>query len=482
MSSESRITVQDVSKVYLLYNKPLDRLKTLLKPKLARLLPFVRRLQVQSVTPEFWALHNVSLEVGRGETIGIVGQNGSGKSTLLQIICRTLSPTTGAVAVDGRVSAILELGTGFDPEFTGRENIRLNASIHGLSGEDVDAKLPLIIEFADIGVHIDQPVKTYSSGMYARLAFAVAIHVDPDILVVDEALAVGDEAFQRKCFAKLEDLKRSGVTILFVSHAGSTVVQLCDRAIVLHRGRKIFDGDPKRAIFYHQKIGNAGHDGEARVLQEISLTLREDQVPDAGTAPAIQADAVHEVPEAKGEELASAPEERAGERAFFDPLLTSKSEFVYEAVGAEIAEFGIKDIQNRPVNVLAKNGRYTIHCAVSVAMALANVRFYAVVRTISGIDLAGCVYPPLDRPSLSVGQAGVSEFAIDFECFLNAGTYFLSFALQGADGSLHHRIIDAQAFRVRDDRERSSTALVDLNFQAVHQHRAQLATESGSTP
>lgn len=231
MSSEIAIKVENLSKSYHLYAQPRDRLKQLVLPRLYRMLGRPPKQYFR----EFWALRNVSLTVRKGETVGIIGVNGSGKSTLLKLICGVLGETSGQIQRQGRVAALLELGTGFNPEFTGRENVYLNAAIFGLSKEEIDAKYDLIADFADIGDFIDQPVKRYSSGMYVRLAFAVVANVDADILIIDEALAVGDALFTQKCMRFLRDFKTKG-TILFVSHNSGAVVNLCDRAIWLEKG------------------------------------------------------------------------------------------------------------------------------------------------------------------------------------------------------------------------------------------------------
>lgn len=235
MFSEVAIRVEGLSKCYDIYDAPGDRLKQFVVPRLQRLLGF-RPVRYHR---EFWALRDVSFDVHRGETIGIVGRNGSGKSTLLGIICGTLDATHGCVRTVGRIAALLELGSGFSPEFTGRENVYMNASLFGLTKGEIDSRITQIAAFADIGEFLDQPIKTYSSGMIVRLAFAVIAHVDADVLVVDEALAVGDVFFQQKCLRFLETFKKSGGTILLVSHDTGTVLSLCQKALLLTPDKSI---------------------------------------------------------------------------------------------------------------------------------------------------------------------------------------------------------------------------------------------------
>jgi ABC-type polysaccharide/polyol phosphate transport system ATPase subunit len=224
MNNNIAIKVENLTKVYKLYNAPIDRMKEALHPR------------KKSYHKEFYALNDVSFEIKKGETVGIIGKNGSGKSTLLKIITGVLTPTSGSVTVNGRVSALLELGAGFNPEYTGMENIYFQGNIMGFSREEMDTKIQDIVEFADIGDFIYQPVKNYSSGMFARLAFAVAINVEPDILIVDEALSVGDAKFQNKCMSKIKNMKDCGLTILFVSHATTQITAICSSAIWLNHG------------------------------------------------------------------------------------------------------------------------------------------------------------------------------------------------------------------------------------------------------
>ncbi len=250
MSSEVAIRVTNIAKCYQIYETPRDRLKQFVMPGLKRMLRPMSQVFVGPQTPkvsyykEFWALNDVSFEVRRGETVGIIGRNGSGKSTLLQIICGTLTPTDGCVQTLGRVAALLELGSGFNPEFTGRENVYMNATVLGLKREETEARFDDILAFADIGDFIDQPVKVYSSGMMVRLAFAVIAHVDADILVIDEALAVGDVFFTHKCMRFLRNFMKTG-TILFVSHDTASVRNLCTRAVWLEKGHVLQQGTAK---------------------------------------------------------------------------------------------------------------------------------------------------------------------------------------------------------------------------------------------
>lgn len=243
MSSELAIKVENLSKCYQIYNKPRDRL-----------LQMLARGRKQYFR-EFWAVRDVSLEIKQGDTVGIIGRNGSGKSTLLQMICGTLNPSSGNIQTNGRIAALLELGAGFNPEFTGRENVYLNAAVSGQSAEEMHGKISSVIEFSGLGDYIDQPLKTYSSGMYARLAFSSAIHIEPSILVVDEALSVGDAGFQLKCMLRMREMQEKGVTILFVSHDTGSVVRLCDHAIVMEQGRIVSqDRDPLKCVKLYEQL------------------------------------------------------------------------------------------------------------------------------------------------------------------------------------------------------------------------------------
>lgn len=257
MAEKIAVSIKNVSKKYRLFNSSKERF-------LEAFHPFNKKYH-----REFWALRDVDLEIFKGQTVGIIGRNGSGKSTLLQIICSILKPTTGDVAVKGRISALLELGAGFNPEFTGRENVFINGALMGFSHTEMEERMPVIESFADIGEFIDQPVKIYSSGMFVRLAFACAINVNPDILVVDEALAVGDAKFQHKCYQKFSEFQKAGKTVILVSHDLDAIIKRCDYAFLLENGEVVEKGKPKDVVNYYIDILE-GRDSQKRTIAPVS--------------------------------------------------------------------------------------------------------------------------------------------------------------------------------------------------------------------
>lgn len=443
MSSDLAISAQGVSKSFPVYNKPHHRLFQMFSEDNSRWYK------------EFHALRNINIEIGRGETVGIVGRNGSGKSTLLQIICGTLSPTEGSVAVNGRIAALLELGAGFNPEFTGHENIYLNATILGLSEEEIDAKYDSIVEFADIGEFVQQPVKTYSSGMYVRLAFAVAIHVDPEILVVDEALSVGDEAFQRKCFARIDAIRDSGATVLFVSHSASTVVDLCDRAILLDHGELLMQGAPRDVITQYQKLLYAPAD-KAGAIRE-SIRHFDDHAP-------IE-EGLLEIGSAQDNEDSGVSPESA---AYFEEGMVSSSLVRYERRGALIMDPHIETLTGRRVNVIVPNEEYVYTYRVVAEQSLVGARFGMMIRSLTGVEIGGAAtsVPEASVPIIEKGQEITIVFR--FRCLLHPGVYFLNAGVlskfeEGEDYA--DRMIDAVMIRVLPDNGRLSTGFVNLDFQ-----------------
>lgn len=433
MCSDVAIRVESVGKCFHIYEKPHHRLLQMLSRGRAR---YYR---------EFWALQNASFEVMRGEAVGIVGRNGSGKSTLLQMICGTLTPTTGSIRTKGRVAALLELGSGFNPEFTGRENVYLNGAVLGLSREEIDARYGRIVEFADIGDFIDQPVRTYSSGMLVRLAFSVAINVDPDILVVDEALAVGDELFQRKCFSRIEEIRSTGATVLFVSHSGAHVTGLCDRAILLDAGEKLAEGHPKGIVGGYQKLLYAPTEKRGAIRDDIR----------AGRLPSVAQDA------ADGGQA-----EPAGD-ARYDPNLRSISVLEYERNGVRVHDAGICDVTGARINNLVRGERYFFRYRVAVDRHAQAVRFGMLIKTTSGIELGGAVSSPAHRRSAADVEAGDSyDVEFGFRCSLNPGVYFFNAGVVGdlGEGETYlHRIVDIEMFRVRDVPGDVRTGTIDFD-------------------
>ena len=440
MFSDIAINVNAVSKCFHIYDKPRDRLMQML----ARGKKHYYR--------EFWALRNISFEIKRGSTVGIVGRNGSGKSTLLQMICGTLNSTEGDINTNGRIAALLELGSGFNPEFTGRENVYMNASVLGLTKGETDARFEEITAFADIGLFIDQPVKTYSSGMLVRLAFAVAINADPEILIVDEALSVGDELFQRKCFARLEAIRSAGATILFVSHSGSTIVELCDHAILLDSGELLTQGNPKKIVSQYQKLMYAPSDKRESIRAAIKkgLTVQAvEQVANAGITG----------PGAVSAELET--------EDFFDENLKSTSIIEFESHGAYIDHPYITDVKGRAVNNLIRGKQYFYNYRVKFEKGAERVRFGMVIRTTTGLALGGA-HSSSGSDSISVVEAG-SEILVSFqfECIVNPGTYFINAGVFGTSGNgqeetVMHRLVDAVVFRVAPIQNNFATELVNF--------------------
>ncbi|CAM2187810.1 lipopolysaccharide transport system ATP-binding protein [Burkholderia latens] len=347
-SNEIAIKVENVSKCYHIYRNPRDRLKQFVMPRLQRAL----RRPPHHYYEEFWALRDISFEVRKGEATGIVGRNGSGKSTLLQIITGTLTPTNGTVQTSGRIAALLELGSGFNPEFTGRENIYLNGSVLGLSTTEIDEKFDAIAGFADIGLHLEQPVKTYSSGMLVRLAFAVQVQLQPDILIVDEALAVGDALFQKRCFQQIERLSNEGVTLLFVSHDQESVRTLTNSAVLLRNGIVATKGLSSDVLLeYRRQL----HDEESAYFRAITEDLTE---------------------RAKATALVGAEGAHQGKAADVLKEAKSRSDSMSFGTGtASIQQVETLDGKNQPCTVFHPGEQITIrvHCTVNSATDRLNV-------------------------------------------------------------------------------------------------------------
>ncbi len=400
------LRVEGVSKTYRIYSRPRDRL----------LQSFYRSRK--HLFHEHEALKPVTLNIRRGETVGIIGANGSGKSTLLQIVCGTLTPTTGNVQVEGRISALLELGAGFNPEFTGRENVFLNASILGLSESEIRAKYDEIVRFSGLdAAHLEAPVKTYSSGMFVRLAFAVAIAVEPDILVVDEALAVGDEAFQRKCYARIKQLQEQGTAILFVSHASQTIIDICTRAIWFDAGDLMMEGAPKDVIAAYHKLIYAPADQQPAIRQQVR----------------------------GGQLTAALPKAVESETAMPESCI------VYEPNGGEVINPRLCDMQGNPVMHLEFGQPYQLVFTAAFARRIEQLKFTMLFKTRTGVELTGALYH-VPATTLAYVEAGQQlEVRFTFTCRLFPGTYYCNCGIvadEEGNTIFIHRVVDALRFFV----------------------------------
>lgn len=406
---EAVISLKNVSKSFKRYSRPVDRLKELLLPG-------------KSYAEEFWAVQQVDLQVHRGETLGIIGQNGSGKSTLLQMIAGTLQPTSGQVSVRGRVSALLELGSGFNPEFTGRQNVFFNGRILGLSQTEVAAKFEEIAAFADIGAFIDQPVKTYSSGMFVRLAFAVAIHVDPEILIVDEALSVGDGVFVHRCMAKIREFQDRGGTILFVSHDIGSVTRLCSRTAWVKHGTLAALGEPTEIARQYQ----------AWMYEQINA-YQQGELEQTG------ADRAAEIAEKQREQPTGSVVHNPFTRQPYQSFLEVKR---FGTGRAEIVAFEVLDEQGKAASFVYPGDavwiRVEIVAFASVKDPFVGVVVYDRLRT----AITGFNTYQLDRKLPSLNSAEIMEVEFHFRWpEIQGGNYTLEVAL--ADGSQEsHEMLD----------------------------------------
>lgn len=396
---EVAISVKNVRKIYKLYDKPQDRVKEALgfgKKKAHKL---------------YFALNGVSMDIYRGETVGIIGTNGSGKSTILKIITGVLNPTEGEVTVDGRISALLELGAGFNQEYNGIENVYLNGTMMGFSEKEIDEKLPAILEFADIGDYVYQPVKTYSSGMFVRLAFAVAINIEPEILIVDEALSVGDVFFQAKCYHKFEEFKQMGKTIVFVSHDLSSISKYCDRVFLLNKGNLLGEGGPKEMIDAYKRV---------LVGQYEVADNTENQ------------EAVEVTTEAVNPELLE-----------------------YGTMQAEIVEYYLTDDRDVRTTAVIKGTEFTVHMRVRFHDELPAPIFAFSVKNVQGTEITG-TNSMIEKAFLdSVSPGGVKDVTFTQRMSLQGGEYLLSLGVTGYRGDtfeVYHRLYDVLNITVVSDK------------------------------
>ena len=427
--AEKIISVDQVSKVYRLYDKPIDRLLESIS------------LRKNSYHKDFYALRDISFSVGRGEAVGIIGTNGSGKSTMLKIITGVLSATTGKVESRGSICALLELGAGFNQDYTGIENIYMNGTMMGFSKAEMDEKLPAILEFADIGDFVYQPVKSYSSGMFVRLAFALYISIDPEVLIVDEALSVGDVFFQAKCYHRMDELKRKGTTILMVTHDLGSVMKYCDRVVLFHKGEKVGEGLPGQMVDKYKKI-LAGKDPHAEQFMEEQNFLGnvdEEAVDTAGTAGTTEKNV--------GTGIASGTAEPASPKAgqhsqkptgfMKDHLTLNPSSQQYGNGKAEILDFGVLDKDGRPSNVLLKGEEFSIKERIVFHDNIAAPIFTFTIKDKRGMDLSGTntLFEGKEIPAVKKGDEYFCTFTQRMN--LQGGEYLLSISCTGFEEGEH---------------------------------------------
>ncbi|MDM5231753.1 ABC transporter ATP-binding protein [Lysinibacillus pakistanensis] len=400
-SSNISISVKKLSKKYQIYEKPIDRLK--------QSLTFGKKMYYR----EFSALNDISFEVEQGQTFGIVGQNGSGKSTLLQMLANTLTPTEGEIKINGRVAALLELGSGFNPEYTGRENVYLNGSILGVSEEEMNTRFAEIERFADIGEFIDQPVKTYSSGMYVRLAFAVAINVDADILIVDEALAVGDMIFQMKCYKKIDEFRKQGKTILLVTHDLGSVIKYCDNVLVLNQGQSLGIYPAKEAVDVYKKVVVNLHKPQESLENKVALKSFDTQ---------------------------------------WKTIYQINSEALeYGNGSAEILDFGIFNENNELITTVTKGSICSIKMKVKFVKSIQSPILAFTIKDLKGTEITGTNTMVENIATGDVLSEQTVEIEFKFKMNLQGANYLLALGCTGFERGefvVYHRLYDIIAFQV----------------------------------
>ena len=418
--SDLAVRVEHLQKIYKLYNKPMDRLKESLG------------LTRKRLYREHYALNDVSFQVEQGETVGIIGTNGSGKSTMLKLITGVLTPSSGEIQVDGRISALLELGAGFNMEYTGIENIYLNGTMIGFSRNEIDEKMQEILDFADIGEFVHQPVKSYSSGMFVRLAFAVAININPEILIVDEALSVGDVFFQAKCYRKFEEFKQQGKTILFVSHDLGSITKYCDRAILLNKGEKIFEGTPKETVDIYKKV---------LVNQFEPSELETDE--DANDITKFSKD-----------------------KDWKKSIQVNPELIEYGEKSAEIIDYALLDENGLITNTFMKGTVFSVRMKIQAHKEVKEPIFAFTIKNLQGIELTGTntTYEKVQVPPMEPGD--IREVTFTQRLDLQGGEYLVSLGCTGyqdGDFQVFHRLYDVCSLTVISDK--NTVGYYDMNSE-----------------
>ena len=419
-TKEIAIRAENISKVYKLYDKPSDRMKEAFG------------LTRKKRHKEHYALTDVDLTIYKGETVGIIGTNGSGKSTILKIITGVLNPTKGDMTVNGRISALLELGAGFNMEYNGIENVYLNGTMMGFSKKEIDEKLPGILEFADIGDYVYQPCKTYSSGMFVRLAFAVAINIEPEILIVDEALSVGDVFFQAKCYHKFEEFKQAGKTILFVSHDLSSIAKYCDRVILLNKGVKLGEGQPKEMIDAYKQVLVGQYrlpdqDDEHNLLDDAEVKAK------ASIMGGVNPDALE-----------------------------------YGTGAAHITDYYVTDKKGTKTTAIIKGEEWTLHYTVEFTQDIKAPIFAFTVKNIRGTEITGTNSMNEKAFLNGVKKGEVKKVSFTQKMDLQGGEYLLSLGVTGYEDEkfqVYHRLYDVLNVTVVSDKD--TVGYFDMNSKVT---------------
>ena len=447
------IEVADVTKVYRLYEKPIDRLKESMS------------ISHKNYHRDFYALNSLSFQVKKGETVGIIGTNGSGKSTILKIITGVLTPTTGAVKVNGKISALLELGAGFNMDYTGIENIYMNGTMMGYTKKEMDAKLQEILDFAEIGDFVYQPVKTYSSGMFVRLAFALAINVDPEILIVDEALSVGDVFFQSKCYRRMEEIRQKGTTILMVTHDMGSIIKYCDRVVLLNKGEFIAEGPAGRVVDMYKKI-----------LAGQLEALKEELEQERQSGNSREARPVEKTVQGteKGRQTIEMSDFSGGmgldSRLMKDQLTINSDRTEYGDGRAEIVDLGLLDQKGNVTNLLLKGEMFTIRERIHFNADIEAPIFTYTIKDKKGTELTGTntMFESADVEPVKSGDEYVVEFTQKMT--LQGGEYLLSMSCTGFEQGEHvvyHRLYNVTNITVISNK--NTVGVYDMESQVTTQ-------------
>jgi lipopolysaccharide transport system ATP-binding protein len=431
MAEEIAVSLSDLTKKYRLFSTPMERLKESFHPLRKR------------YHKEFWALKGISFDIKKGQVVGILGRNGSGKSTLLQIIASVLQPTSGTVTVNGRVSALLELGAGFNPEFTGRQNVLLNGAIMGVSHNEMLERMPAVMAFADIGEFFDQPMKIYSSGMFVRVAFAASVHVDPDILIIDETLAVGDAKFQHKCFQRLADLQAQHKTVVLVSHNSSLVTSYCDRAFLLDGGQLVTSGDPAYVVdrYYDLLFDNR------RVSTE-------------------NLDDVRFIASGETNELGDILDQSIADDLCHTRRSYNKNEVRFGSGAARIVDYAIESEGHGDVTNIQFGRQVQLYIKVLFCRNVEVPIVGFTVKTLEGVEIFGTNTFLMGKKLKPVSQGQICVFRFSFSLRVSPSDYFFNIGVAEVDGTRGGAVLDVRRSMahcvVTLDTERSFDGLLDL--------------------